>query len=248
MHTETELITDVTHYESQVKEFEQITESNLESALVFIETLKNTAKALDAKRKEENEPHQTEIERTNNKYQPTIKFCDKSWRAMANRVFEWREEQAKIAAAAQQAEIDKANKEREENEALARIAQETANKQREEGNHDVAEVCESQAQTLQLEAALAMPRVVPQQPKSYALPSGGSMGFNAKPDWYLLGYQKTAKVYANHPMFAKANWDLIKHFFVVDPVKVNAELASRGTLPEPFLLTKKPVTTGRSAK
>lgn len=248
MPTDTELITDVTHYEKQVKEFDQINENNLEAALVFIETLKNAGKALDAQRKKENEPHQSEIDSNNNKYQPTIKFCDKSWRAMANRVFEWREEQAKIAAAAQQAEIDKANKEREEAEALARIAQEEADKQRVEGNHEVAEVIESQAQTLQLEAALTMPKVVPQQPKSYALPSGGSMGFNAKPDWYLLGYQKTAKVYANHPMFAKANWDAIKHFFVVDPVKVNAELASRGTLPEPFLLTKKPVTTGRGAK
>lgn len=246
MTTETtELITDITHYENQAKMFNTIHDGNLESALLMIATFKKNMKDLDARRKDENAPHQDKIDATNKKYNPAIRFCEVAWKAIDQRVVVYREERERLAREAQQREIEAANKAREEAEQLARIAQEEAEKQRIAGNAELAEVIESQAQTLELEAALTLPKVVPSVQKSYALPTGGSINFRKVNDWMLPGFAKEAKIGADSAIFAKSDWNQIKRFFSLDPVKVNAVLKADGTLPAPFVVTTKTITSSR---
>lgn len=240
-----ELITDVAHYEEQVKAFETIHEGNLESALVLVNTFKKNAKDLDEIRTNENEPHNAAVKATNAKYNPAIEFCKRLAKAINDRVCAYRDEQERKALEAQRLEIERANKEREEAEALARIAQEEADKQRVDGNVDVAEVIQAQAQTLELEAALTFPKVVPVQPKTYALPSGGSVNYRKVPTWMIPGFTNDAKIGADSVVFAKADWNQIKRFFSLDPVKVNAVLKADGKLPMPFVVTTKTITTSR---
>lgn len=240
-----ELITDVAHYEEQVKAFETIHEGNLESALVLVNTFKKNAKELDELRTNENEPHNAAVKANNAKYNPAIEFCKRLAKAINDRVCAYRDEQERKALEAQRLEIERANKEREEAEALARIAQEEADKQRVVGNVEVAEVIEAQAQTLELEAALTMPKVVPVQPKTYALPGGGSINYRKVPTWTLPGYANDAKIPADAPIFSRVDFALIKKFFVIDPVKVNAVLKADGKLPAPFVVGSKNVSTSR---
>lgn len=240
-----DLTTDIAHYEKEAKQFETIHEGNLESALVLVNTFKKNAKELDEIRTAENEPHNAAVKATNAKYTPAIEFCKRLAKAINDRVCAYRDEQERIALKKQQEEIERANKEREEAEALARIAQEEADKQRVEGNVEVAEVIEAQAQTLELEAALTMPKVVPVQPKTYALPGGGSINYRKVPTWMLPGYTNDAKIPADAPIFARVDWNLIRKFFVLDPVKVNAVLKAEGKLPAPFVVGSKNVSTSR---
>lgn len=246
MTTETlELTTDLTQYEKEVKKFETITADNLEAALVLIATFKKNAKDLDARRKAENSPHQDEIDANNKKYNPAIRFCEAAYKRIDRDVCAYREEEEHKALEAQRLEIERANKEREEAEALARIAQEEADKQRVVGNVEVAEVIEAQAQTLELEAALSFPKVVQVQPKTYALPGGGTINYRKVPTWTLPGYANDAKIPADAAIFSRVDFALIKKFFVLDPVKVNAVLKADGKLPAPFVVGSKNVSTSR---
>lgn len=245
---QTEVITDLTHYEKEAKQFEVVTEDNLEAALLAVDTFKKSAKDLEKLKQDLNAPHMEAVsayDQNNKKYNPVIKLCRDIAKAIDSRVGEYRLEEERKQIEAQQAEIERARKEQEEAEALANMAKEEADKQRESGNVEVAEVIESQAQTLELEAALTLPKVIPQQPKTYSLPTGRSLNYRKVQDWVLPGFAKESKIRADAPIFAKVDLSTLRRFLIVDPVKVNEVLKAEGKLPAPFVLTIKHVSTSR---
>lgn len=236
-----EPIMDVEVYEQRTSQFAAISADNLREVNEWVDTLKEAERALEEKRMALVKPKNDAVNVINAELKPKVAKMGRLWRALADKVAFYLDDQKRLRNEAQQRAIEAATRKRAEEEAYAQLARDEAARLRQEGDEVNAEVLEVEAQTSALNAALIAPNVVPQVPKAQDV-SGGKLSYLVVEDWDLAGWDRKQRRPANHPMFDRWTLADFRKYCSVDPVQVSAALKSDGKLSAPFVLTKKTVT------
>lgn len=218
-------------------------DASIERIAVLVEFCKKGARAIEAIRKAELKPLETEIDRVNSKYNPPKEFLLLVARGKTEEANKFLDDRRRAAELEQQRLLAEAAKKQAELDRKAQEARAKAEEAATRGNYVAASVQESKALILEQKAA----EVVPMQ---VAVPTGkveletSTVSFGgAKKVWNLNGWDKKKPLRVSDPSLASLVGDLSKlpegvRFILqhsdLNPVYLNASYKGGMKFPAPF--------------
>lgn len=225
--------------EREAAALQVINDTTRVAADIVVGKLKDAEKEIEDEKEALCRPLLTELEEKRSPRLKAVKLLESIRRALEQRVGQYVAKKQQEEIEAQRLLLAEAARVQADAEAKAEAARQAAAAAAASGDTVTATKLEAKAEKLELKAATTVVPVVETTSRTTSLGDGASLTNKSKPDWELIGRDKTEKLHADDPLFAPLDWVKFRRFFVLDQVRVNQAVAAGEKLPIPFKMTVK---------